>query len=172
MAHGLDTVFRAAQILQQHEDIVFLLVGDGAERDNLVRQKEFMGLRNVMMLPQQPREKMPEFLALSDVNMVLLRKNDLFKTVIPSKIFESMAMERPIILGVEGESKEIIEEARSGLCIEPENESQLAEAVLKLYSDSVLREKLGKNGREYVIRNYDRDILSKRYIEVLKSLRN
>jgi glycosyltransferase involved in cell wall biosynthesis len=172
MAHGLDTVLRAAQILQQHEDIVFLLVGDGAERDNLVRQKEFMGLRNVMMLPQQPREKMPEFLALSDVNMVLLRKNDLFKTVIPSKIFESMAMERPIILGVEGESKEIIEEARSGLCIEPENESQLAEAVLKLYSDSVLREKLGKNGREYVIRNYDRDILSKRYIEVLKSLRN
>ncbi|MDI6722978.1 MAG: glycosyltransferase family 4 protein, partial [Candidatus Aenigmarchaeota archaeon] len=147
MAHGLDTVLRAAQMLQQQQDITFLLVGDGAERNNLVRQKEVMGLKNVMMLPQQPREKMPEFLALSDVNMVLLRKNDLFKTVIPSKIFESMAMERPIILGVEGESKEIIEEAEAGICIEPESENQLAEAVLKLYNDSALMGKLGKNGR-------------------------
>lgn len=172
MAHGLDTVLRAAQILQQQQDITFLLVGDGAERDNLVRQKEVMGLKNVMMLPQQPKEKMPEFFALSDVNMVLLRKNDLFKTVIPSKIFESMAMERPIILGVEGESKEIIEEAEAGVCIEPESENQLAEAVLKLYNDSVLREKLGKNGRQFVIKNFDRENLARNYLETLKSLTN
>ncbi|MCG2758021.1 MAG: glycosyltransferase, partial [Desulfobacteraceae bacterium] len=125
-------------------------MGDGAERDNLVKEKEAIGLENVLMLPQQPKEKMPEFLAASDACMILLKKSDLFKTVIPSKIFETMAMERPIILGVEGESREIIEKAKSGLCIEPENHQQLAEAVLRLYNDPELSESLGRNGRQFV----------------------
>jgi len=143
-------------------------VGDGAERDNLVKEKEAIGLENVLMLPQQPKEKMPEFLAASDACMILLKKSDLFKTVIPSKIFETMAMERPIILGVEGESREIIEKAKSGLCIEPENHQQLAEAVLRLYNDPELSESLGRNGRQFVKDNFDRDKLADTYLDILQ----
>ena len=108
MAHALETVLEVADLLSKEKNIVFMLVGDGAERDRLIKQKKTLGLENVLMLPQQHRDKIPEFLAASDACMVLLKKDNLFKTVIPSKIFEPMAMERPLILGVEGESKEIV----------------------------------------------------------------
>ena len=80
-----------------------------------------MKLSNVLMLDQQPKEKMPELWSLSSVSLVLLKKSALFKTVLPSKIFESMAMEKPVILGVEGESAELVMSAGGGICIEPES---------------------------------------------------
>ncbi len=170
MAHGLDTVLHAADLLRDRDQIVFLLVGDGAERDNLLRRKDALQMKNVLMLPQQPKERMPEFLAASDACMVLLKRQDLFKTVIPSKIFEAMAMERPIILGVEGESKRIVEEGGCGIAIEPENHHELAEAVLRLDNDPGLMTRLGDNGRKFVMENYDRDVLAKRYLGVVESL--
>lgn len=168
MAHGLDTIFRAAELLRGEPRIVFLLVGDGAERENLVAEKERLALDNVMMLPQQPKELMPEILASSDASLVLLRKTDLFKTVIPSKIFEAMAMARPIILGVEGESREIVEAAACGLCIEPENAGALAEALVKLADDAGLLSALGENGRKFVVGNYDRQSLALNFLGLLQ----
>ena len=170
MAHSLQIVLKAANLLKTEKQIVFLLVGDGAKRDNLLKEKEALNLENVLMLPQQPKEKMPEFLAASDACMILLKKSDLFKTVIPSKIFETMAMERPIILGVEGESREIIEKAKSGLCIEPENYQQLAEAVLRLYNNPEFTESLGRNGRQFVKDNFDRDKLADTYLGILQQV--
>jgi glycosyltransferase involved in cell wall biosynthesis len=170
MAHGLDTVLRAADLLRGEKNIVFLLVGGGAERDRLLARRDEMGLENVLMLPQQPKEQMPHFLAASDACMVLLKKQDLFKTVIPSKIFEAMAMERPIILGVEGESKGIIEQGNCGLCIEPENEHDLAESVLRLSRDPGVGIQMGLNGRRFVRERYDRDALAKRYLEVIAAV--
>lgn len=167
MAHGLGTILHAAKLLENERQIRFLLVGDGAERDRILRQRNEMSLTNVLMLPQQPKEEMPEILAASDACMVLLRKTDVFKTVIPSKIFEAMAMERPVILGVEGESREIIEAGRCGIPIEPENHRELAEAVLALYHDRTLRETFEKNGRAYVMENYNRDRLARDYLDVL-----
>ena len=170
MAHGLGTVFKTAEILKDRKDIIFLLVGDGAERENLVRMKEATGLKNVMMLGQQKKERMPEIIAASDACMVLLIKQDLFKTVIPSKIFEAMAMERPIILGVEGESQAIIEEGDCGLCIEPENAQALADAVVRLKDDAALAERLGKNGKRFVEKFYNRETLAAVYLELLAGL--
>lgn len=171
MAHGLDTVLEAARILQRREDICFLLVGDGADRDALLRKKQAMGLDNVLMMPQQPKETMPSFLAASDACMVLLKRNELFKTVIPSKIFEAMAMERPVILGVEGESRSIIEAARCGVCIEPESAEQLAAAVLQMRHDPGLVQRLGSNGRRCAVERYSRDRLASDYLEVLQTVR-
>jgi glycosyltransferase involved in cell wall biosynthesis len=170
MAHGLDIVLKAADRLRHVDHLLFLLVGDGADRENLLREKERMGLSNVVMLPQQPKEMMPEILAASDVCMVLLKKADLFKTVIPSKIFEAIAMERPVILGVDGESRLIVETAQCGLFIEPGNDAELADAVMTLYSDRDLTERLGRNGRRTLEAAFDRDTLSQRYIEVLKAV--
>ncbi len=169
MAHGLDTIFRAAERLRHNDRIVFMLVGDGAERDGLLKEKERLGLANVLMLPQQPKNRMPEILAASDASLVLLKRADLFKTVIPSKLFEAMAMERPIVLGVEGESREIVEEGECGLCIEPENETALADALVRLAGDPGLALRLGENGRKFVTRDYDRDALADRYLSLLVS---
>lgn len=168
MAHGLDTILRAAQHLSERDDIVFLLVGDGAERSNLERQRREMGLDNVIMLGQQPKARMPEVLAAADACLVLLRDMALFQTVIPSKIFEAMAMERPIILGVKGESKEIVESCKCGLCITPESDTELVEAVCQLANHPAQARELGMNGRVQVSGKYNRGVLAETYIRCLK----
>ena len=170
MAHGLETVLHSAQKLKGHPDIVFLLVGDGAERQRLVAMRDDMALPNVIMLEQQPKEKMPYLWALSNVSLVLLKKSELFTTVIPSKIFESMAMERPIILGVEGESADLIKAADAGLCIEPQNSQELAERVLELCENRELFLRLGTNGRRHVEEYYDRTVLARRYESLMAAL--
>jgi glycosyltransferase involved in cell wall biosynthesis len=170
MAHGLETVFKAAKALEKQSSILFLLAGDGAERDRLLALRDKMKLKNVMMLSQFPKDKVPYLLATSDACMVLLIKSDVFKTVIPSKIFEAMAMRRPIILGVDGECRQIIEAANCGICIEPENSQQLAQAVLELFNSSELSETLGNNGRHVLEKDYDRNKLAKKYLKVMQNV--
>jgi glycosyltransferase involved in cell wall biosynthesis len=167
MAHALDTVLDAGEMLNDAKDIRFVLVGDGAEREKLLVEKERRSLKNVIMLPQQDKRKVPEIIAASDICMVLLRRTPVFKTVIPSKIFEALAMQRPIILGVEGESAEIVRRAKCGVCIEPENAKELANAVYGLYQRAEYREKLGKNGRILVEGQYSREELAAKYLERL-----
>ncbi|MEP6892047.1 MAG: glycosyltransferase family 4 protein [Nitrospirota bacterium] len=168
MAHHLETVLEAAHELREWKDIVFLLVGDGAERSRLVTMRDEMKLSNVVLLDQQPKKNMPELWSLSSVSVVLLKKSALFKTVIPSKIVESMAMERPVILGVEGESAELVLSAGGGICIEPESSKDLAIQVLKLYRDPMLRQELGSSGRRYVLEHFDRQVLARRFADVMK----
>lgn len=167
MAHALGTVLDAAELLREREDIVFLLVGDGAEREHLARERERRGLENVVMLGQQPKERMPEILAASDACLVHLRRSDLFTTVIPSKIFETMAMERPILLGVEGETRRLVEEGECGLFFQPEDARDLASAAVRLADSPSLGERLGRNGRDFVRRHFNRDVLALRYLELL-----
>ncbi len=169
MAHGLETVLQTADLLRSQKDIIFLLVGDGAERSRLLQIRDARNLTNVIMLEQQPKERVPEFLAASDACMVLLKKSDLFKTVIPSKIFEAMAMARPIILGVDGESRSIIEDSGSGVFIEPENAEQLRDAVIKMRNDATWAETLGNTGAQFVRRHYDRNQLAQHYLNVLQA---
>ena len=168
MAHHLETVLEAAHDSREWKDIVFLLVGDGAERSRLVTMRDEMKLSNVVLLDQQPKKNMPELWSLSSVSVVLLKKSALFKTVIPSKIVESMAMERPVILGVEGESAEFVLSVGGGICIEPESSKDLAMQVLKLYQDPMLRQELGSNGRRYVLEHFDRQVLARRFADVMK----
>ena len=170
MAHHLETIFHAARRLSHSKNIVFLMVGDGAERQTLVQMRDKMALDNVMMLDQQPKSRMRELWALSNVSLVLLKKSDLFKTVIPSKIFESLSMAKPIILGVEGESAELIQAAQAGICIQPEQADELAARVLELAENPELCRQLGKNGRKYVIEHFDRIVLARKLTSVIEIL--
>ena len=170
MAHHLETVLEAATLLRDRKDILFLPVGDGAERKKLLALCETSALDNVMMLDQQPKQKMPFLWQCSNVSMVLLKKSDLFEMVIPSKIFESMAMQKPVILGVEGESCEVSETARSGLCIEPQNAAALARCVAELADKPELCKELGQNGRRFVTEYYDRRLLAANYEQLMVRL--
>ncbi|SMC26720.1 Glycosyltransferase involved in cell wall bisynthesis [Desulfacinum hydrothermale DSM 13146] len=167
MAHGLDVILDAARLIRQRKDMVFLLVGDGAERERLLARKEEEGLDNVIMLGQQPKETMPQFLAASDVCLVLLKKKDLFRSVIPSKIFEAMAMERPVVLGVEGESRRIVESAGCGVAIEPESAEELTGCLLRLAAEPETGQQMGRRGRRSVKRQYNRDVQARCYLETL-----
>jgi len=119
------------------------------------------------MLGQQPKERMPVLWGLCDAALAHMRKSLLFTTMIPSKMFEALAMERPIILGFEGESREIVEEAGCGLGFEPENSQALAAAVRRLAADPELAREMGQRGRDLVRERYDRKKLALSFADLL-----
>ena len=171
LAHGLATILEAAErMCDSHPDILFMLIGEGAEREQLENQAKSKGLRNVSFVSQQPRSEIPRYIQASDVCLVLLRKADTFRTVIPTKMLEFMSCGRPVILGVDGQAREIIEDAQAGLFIEPENTDALVQRIDQLHRDRGLREALGSGGRKYIVERLSRQSTAKRYIEVLESV--
>jgi len=170
-AHGLNVVLKVAERLEdQLTDLQFLFVGEGAKKEELIEQKKSMGLGNVSFLDRQPKSRIPGILATSELSLVLLKDRKVFRTVIPSKMFESMAMENPVILGVEGEARGVLEEARAGLGIKPESVDELEAAVVEMYQDRKKVVKMGKNGRKYVKENYSRTALARKYLDILEEL--
>jgi len=169
LACGLDVVLRAAETIQRkgRNDVVFVLVGDGAVREGLEAEAGRRKLNNVVFTGQQDRSLMPSFLSISGASLVHLKKTDLFTTVMPSKIFEAFGMARPIIIGVAGEASDLVERAGAGLAIEPENSEQLVDAVERLAADPALCERLGRAGHNYGIEHHDRDTLADDYLDVI-----
>jgi glycosyltransferase involved in cell wall biosynthesis len=168
MAHALSTVLQAADRLRDRDDIRFLLVGSGAEQASLREQRDAMKLANVVMLDQQPRSRMPAIWGLAGASIVHLRDTPLFRTVIPSKIFEAMAMGIPILLGVEGEAAAIVTDANAGVLFAPENAQALADAVRRLADDRSEAARLGENGRRAAREQFDRRMLAESYLELLE----
>jgi glycosyltransferase involved in cell wall biosynthesis len=170
-AHGLETLLDAAGQLQlQQSNAQFLLVGEGAEKERIKTLAQSRSLTNVHFLDQQPREKIPAFISASDACLVLLKKTDVFKTVIPTKMLEFMSCARPVILGVDGQARQIIENAGAGLVIEPENPAALVRAIHQLSADRELCITLGQKGREHIQRHFSRGRTAEKYIDVLRNL--
>jgi colanic acid biosynthesis glycosyl transferase WcaI len=170
-AHGLQTVIEAAEQLQSvAPNVLFLLVGEGAEKQQLVSMARLRGLTNLHFVDEQPRQNIPAYICASDACLVLLKKNDIFKTVIPTKMLEFMSCARPVILGVEGQARQILEDAQAGICIEPGNPSELAQAVLRLAGNQQLRETLGRYGRRHVLQHFSRHQSATTYIDLLRTL--
>jgi colanic acid biosynthesis glycosyl transferase WcaI len=170
MAHGLETILDAAALLQPRNEIVFLMMGEGAEKDRimaLARQRE---LNNMRFIDQQAREQVPAYISASDVCLVPLRKNELFKTVIPTKMLEFMSCARPVILGVDGQARSILEEARAGLAIEPENSAALANAICYLAANREIAREMGRSGREHIVRKFSRRHTAEKYVRMLEQM--
>jgi colanic acid biosynthesis glycosyl transferase WcaI len=171
LAHGLETLLdAAAQLQDRNREIFFLLIGEGSEKDKIKALADSRGLSNIRFLDQQPREKIPALISASDACLVLLRKTEIFKTVIPTKMLEFMSCARPVILAVDGQARAIVEEAGAGIAIEPESASELAQTVLRLASNPELGRTLGRSGREFVIGHFSRRSTAERYIQVLESI--
>lgn len=171
-AHGLQMLVEAAAIVQgSNPEILFLLVGEGAEKEQLISLVRARGLANVHFVPQQPRERIPAYICASDACLVVLKKNEIFKTVIPSKMLEFMSCARPVILGVDGQARKILEQAQAGVYIEPENPLELAQVVARLAADAPLRETLGRNGRRHILQHFSRRQTATAYLDVLRELR-
>jgi colanic acid biosynthesis glycosyl transferase WcaI len=170
-AHGLETLLDAAAILERKKaDVVFLLVGEGAEKQTIRAAARSRGLGNVRFLDQQPRQTIPALISAADACLVLLKKTEVFKTVIPTKMLEFMSCARPVILGVEGQARQILEVAQAGLAIEPENSLALAEAIERLQANRSLAEQLGQNGRKYIVEHLSRASTAEKYLQTLEPL--
>lgn len=171
MAHGLETLVAAADQLQfAHPDVEFLLVGEGAEKERIARVVESRQVRNIRFAGQQPRERIPDYIAASDACLVLLKKSEVFETVIPTKMLEFMSCARPVVVAVNGQARKIVESARCGIYVEPENPQALADAILALKQGNQQREALGRNGREYILQNMAREQTAHTYLTVLSRL--
>lgn len=173
MAHGLEIVLDAAEQLKARgsTEISFLMVGDGARREHLQQETDRRGLTDrVCFTGRLDKSEMPAVLANSDALLVHLRDCDLFTTVIPSKIFEAMAMERPIIMGVRGESVEIVRRAGAGLEMEPGNVESLVDCVERLSADRELCESLSASGRQFVLQEFSRDAFARQYLDLMQDV--
>lgn len=167
MAHSLDFIVRS---LSQIEDgsIHFLFIGDGAMKKSVVRLAGELNLTNATFLSPVSKDEVPRYLSICDVSLAPLKKEDNFKTVIPSKIFEASAMRKPTLLGVEGQAQEIIEKYHAGLCFEPENEKDFLEKLETLRDESVYW-KL-QDGCSVLAEDFDRKRLAERMLGIIQSL--
>ncbi len=172
-AQGLEVILHAAKILETEKNLKFLILGSGPEREKLIQLKEELQLSNVTFLDAVGKKEMPTIVSSVDAAVIPLKKLDLFLGAIPSKIFENLAMRKPILLGVLGEAKELfIDEGKAGLAFEPENAEDLALKVRQLISDPEACTRFGNNGYEYVKENFTRDLIAQKFWDELQSIHN
>jgi glycosyltransferase involved in cell wall biosynthesis len=172
MAHALGTALDAAAILEGGPDadrIRFLLLGDGAEKAALKARAADMGLSNVIFVDIVPKSEVARYWSLLDVSLVHLKREPLFETVIPSKLFECMAMGIPVLHGVRGESADIVLRDQVGEVFTPEDAPELAAAASRLAHDKAALEGMAARG-VVAARGYDRSALAVRMLEILKSV--
>lgn len=167
-AQGLEVVLRAAERLKHRPDIHFLLIGDGPERAALRTLAAELGAAHVHFVEKMPRNALIGLLREVSGVVVPLRRNELFKGAIPSKIFEALALSKPLLLGVEGEAKALfIDEGQAGLAFTPEDADDLARKATQLSDAPALMRQFGTNGERYARAAFDRDRISARLWEEL-----
>lgn len=167
MAHSLDFIVTSISKIED-KYIHFLFIGDGAMKEKVLEIANDLKIKNATFLNPIKKEEVPEYLNICDVSLAPLKKEDNFKTVIPSKIFEASAMRKPTLLGVEGQAQEIIETHNAGLCFEPENEKDFLEKIYILKNDKEKYKELQKGCEELAI-EYDRKKLAEKMLKIIKS---
>ena len=164
LTQGLETVIDAANRLKHIPEIVFVIVGEEKALRNLQRYCEAREATNVRLLPFQPREKLPEMLAAADVGLIVQKRN-VISFNMPSKTQVILASGRPIVASVPltGTAAKAVEQSGGGVVVAPQQPQVLADAVLGLYNNPELVERLGQQGREYAMENYEFEQALSRY---------
>jgi glycosyltransferase involved in cell wall biosynthesis len=170
ISHALSRVLDVALRLRADPRFHFVFVGEGAEKESLEAKARALALENVTFRDAMPREEVPALYRTADVVLVPLRAVPLFRSFIPSKMFEILACGRPILASLEGEAAEILRASGGALVVPPEDVDALAEALVRLAGDPALRQELASRGRPYVAAHFDRRFLASRYVEVLEAV--
>lgn len=168
LAHSLDFIIQSIPKISD-PDIHFLFIGDGSMKSTITEIAEKLKLSNVTFLPPVSKNQVPEYLSICDISLAPLKKEDNFKTVIPSKIFEASAMQKPTLLGVEGQAQEIIEGYDAGLCFEPENEQDFILKVMQMKQDHHRYCEM-QEGCSKLAEAYDRKKLANRMLAILSKI--
>jgi len=172
LAHHLETLLEAAEILRElpcGARFHFILLGDGSRKQALKDMAEKRQLENVTFIDSVPKEQVKNYLSLLDVSVIHLRKTELFKAVIPSKLFESMAMGLPVLHGVAGESANIVREEKVGIVFESENTAELVKYLQFLQNDQLAYQNYRARCLE-VAKKYDRGTLAIKMLEAVSKL--
>lgn len=174
LAHALDTLLDSAKVLKAASDgdrFRFILLGDGAKKTALRQRAQAEGLDNVIFVDSVPKDQVVRYWSVLDASIIHLKKDELFTTVIPSKLFECMGMAIPVLHGVKGESASIVEREDVGLLFEPENSDSLIQVMRRLADDPLLVSRFKTNG-PIAAKHYDRTVLAAKMLEIIKNLTN
>ena len=166
VANHLIQIIDTAEILQ-NEKVLFLLIGEGMEKNMLKEQVFSRKIKNVRFIDAVPKSEVFKYILASDMGASVLKKVDTFKTVYSNKTFDYMSCKKPLFMLIDGVSRELVEEASCGIYIEPENKYEFKEKILLYLNDNerVIRE--GENGYSFAIDKFDRDKLSKKYLDYI-----
>jgi len=170
VSNALDKIIDAANILKDNKDIVFVFVGSGEEKINLIKKTKSLNLKNVIFVEPQPKTKMPEVYAMADLSVVSLKKVPVYDGALPNKLLDSMASGKPVLLAVGEEAKGIIENSGGGIWVEPENPEEIAKGVLFFYQNKDIAKEMGKKGRDYVIKNFSNESAAQKLEEILRDV--
>lgn len=168
MAHGLEFIVENLQEFQE-TNVHFLFVGTGAKKEATVQKAEALGLSNVTFLDPVPKAQVNQYISIVDIALVPLTKTVIHASLIPSKIFESAAMRKPMLLGVEGEARKIVETYNAGIAFEPENKEEFLAALRKISTDKEAY-KQHQEGCAKLAEAFDRKVLAKKMFEVLQKV--
>lgn len=171
VANALMQLIHAAKLLKDKDgDVQIMLVGDGMEKPKLIEQARAFQLDNVTFVDPVPKSQIGDYINASDVCTAVLKRCDTFKTVYPNKVFDYMAAAKPIIIGIDGVARELVENAHAGLFAEPENADAFVEAVLTFKNQPDLMTRAGQNGPQYVREHFSRERLADEYLDILAKL--
>ena len=170
IAQGLETVLDTAARLADQPDIHFLLVGEGPVKAHIVALAQERALNNITFHPEVPRPQMPIFLSVADVALVPLRRLDLFKGALPSKMFDAWACQTPTLMTIDGEARQALDQAGAGLFVEPENPGAMVQAILYLKANPDERRTMGQKGRQAVVSHFSRQAQAQQLLNVLTTI--
>ncbi len=163
-AQGLEVILKAASRLLEYYRIKFILLGSGPVKKSLLDMKRELKLNNVYFFDAVTKQEMPNVLKSINVSVIPLKKLDLFKGAIPSKIFEVLAMKKPILLGVDGEARELfIEEGRCGLFFTPEDDKDLSLKIITLYNSPTKSIRFGENGYKFINEKFNLNTIAENF---------
>lgn len=169
VANHLDQLLETAELLK-YSNVFFLLIGDGMKKQQLILDSQKKGLVNVRFINPVPKKEVFKYILASDMGTSVLKKVEAFKTVFANKTFDYMSCKKPVLMAIDGVSKDLIEKADAGTFIEPENAIDFAKKILLYVNNPELIKKQGENGYNYAKLNFDRRILALKYLEILKTM--
>jgi len=171
-ANDLSILLQTAAELREDLRISFLVVGDGKERVSLQAKATELQLENVLFVGARPKHEIPHFLASADACIALLQNIPMFRMTYPNKVFDYMAAERPVLLAIDGVIREVIETARAGIFVSPGDARALSEAVLYLADHPEEGREMGRRGRSYVEKYFNRADHKRQFVEFLARVAN
>lgn len=170
LSQGLGSVLEVAAQLRDEKDILFAFVGEGADKAALQERACQEGLSNVQFIGQQPKQLVPGYYSACDLGVVALRPAPLFTEVLPSKLFEYLGMEKPVLLNIDGEARRLVERAGCGGYVPWGDAAGMAQMIRNLRGQRDQLVAMGRSGRRFVLEKYERRVLAKTYLTLLQKL--
>ena len=172
MSNDLGVLVKSADLLRENPEILFVLVGDGKDKPKLLDEAKSLKLDNILFMSPIEKEKMGSVLSAADVCVAILKPVEMYKTTYPNKVFDYMAAGSAVLLAIDGVIRKVVDDAKSGIFVQPGNPQQLAQGIINLYQQPEIVRQMGESGRRFVKEHFNRDDFSEEFCILLNKMRN